>query len=127
MVTKLMIALSSDTNGKGRQIADFPLKQFNTSGTILFSLIFSQSLLNEARFNASRFHIDQVADTAAAGTNLGIPRVEVESLPIGGRIRFGAPQAEGTPAKFAQNTFEFSDTVSKTRGNHAFRLGGVCR
>jgi hypothetical protein len=118
--------LGSDGGAAGRPIGDLPFKPFNSSGTILFTHLFSPTLINEARFNASRFKIDQVADVAAAGTNLGIPRVEVEGLPFD-RIRFGAPQGEGTPAIFAQNTFEFSDTVTKTRGNHALKFGGVYR
>jgi hypothetical protein len=119
--------LGSDGGAQGRPIADLPFKPFNSSGTILFTHVFSPSLLNEARFNASRFKIDQVKDVTSQGTNLGIPRVEVEGLPIGDRIRFGAPQGEGTPGIFAQNTFEFSDTVTKTRGNHGFKFGGVIR
>ena len=119
--------LGSNGDAQGRPIADLPFKPANSSGTILFTHIFSSTLINEARFNASRFKIDQVADVAAAGTNLGIPRVEVEGLPIGGRIRFGAPQGEGTPGIFAQNTFEFSDVLTKTRGNHALKFGAVLR
>jgi hypothetical protein len=119
--------LGSDGGAQGRPIADLPFKPANSSGTILFTHLFSATLLNEARFNASRFKIDQVADVASAGTNLGIPRVAVEGLPIGDRIRFGAPQGEGTPGIFAQNTFEFSDTLTYTRGNHAFKFGGVWR
>ncbi|HJZ82486.1 MAG TPA: TonB-dependent receptor, partial [Pyrinomonadaceae bacterium] len=119
--------LGSDGGAQGRPIADLPFKPANSSGTILFTHIFSPTLLNEVRFNASRFHIDQVADVAGAGTNLGIPRVEVEGLPIGDRIRFGAPRDEGTPGKFAQNTFELSDTLTYTRGNHALKFGGVAR
>jgi hypothetical protein len=91
--------LGSDGGAQGRPIADLPFKPANSSGPILFTHLFSATLLNEARFNASRFKIDQVAQVAAAGTNLGIPRVEVEGLPIGDRIRFGAPQGEGTPGK----------------------------
>src|SRR5205085_285747 len=68
----------------------------------------------------------RAADLAAAGTNLGIPRVEVEGLPFD-RIRFGAPQGEGTPAIFAQNIYEFSDTLSKLFGNHATKYGIVIR
>jgi outer membrane receptor protein involved in Fe transport len=124
-ITKLS-DLSSDFASQGRPIGDLPFDPLNTSGTILFTHIFSPSLINEARFNASRFYVNQVAEVAAAGTNLGIPRVEVEGLPFD-RIRFGAPQGEGTPAIFAQNTFEFSDTVTKTRGNHALKFGGVFR
>jgi hypothetical protein len=119
--------LGSDAGAQGRPIADLPLIPFNSSATVLYTRIISANLLNEARFNASRFFIGQVADVEAAGTNLGIPRIEVEGLPISHRIRFGAPRDEGRPGTFAQNTFEFSDTVSYTRGNHGFRFGAVFR
>ena len=119
--------LGSDGGAQGRPIADLPFKPANSSGTILYNHTFSPSMLNEARFNVSRFFIDQVGDVATAGTNLGIPRVEVEGLPIGDRIRFGAPQGEGTPGIFAQNTYEFSDTLTNTRGNHGLRFGAVVR
>jgi len=119
--------LGSDGGAQGRPIADLPFKPLNSSGTLLYTHLFSASLLNEARFNVSRFSINQVGDVEAAGTNLGIPRVEVEGLPIGDRVRFGAPRGEGNPGVFAQNTFEFTDTVSKTFGNHGFRLGAVIR
>jgi hypothetical protein len=118
--------LNSDGGAQGRPIADLPIKTFNSSGTVLYTRIISANVLNEARFNVSRFFIDQVGDVAAAGTNLGIPRVEIEGLPFD-RIRFGSPRSEGTPGVFAQNTFEVSDTVSWTRGNHGFRFGAVLR
>jgi hypothetical protein len=115
----------SDSDAQGRPIADLPFKPFNTSGTFLYTRVFSATLLNEARFNATRFNIDQAAD--AADVNFGVPRVEVEGLPIGGRIRFGAGRGEGTPGIFAQNIFEFSDTLSKTAGAHALKFGVVAR
>jgi Carboxypeptidase regulatory-like domain/TonB dependent receptor len=117
--------LGSDGGGQGRPMADLPFKPLNTSGTIVFTRVFSPTLLNEARFNVTRFSADQGVD--AANVNFGIPRVEVEGYPIGDRVRFGAPRGENTPGLFAQNIFEFSDTVSKTFGNHAMKFGVVVR
>ncbi|PYS87875.1 MAG: hypothetical protein DMF64_21980 [Acidobacteria bacterium] len=124
-ITKLN-NFGSDGAAQGRPIADLPFLPKNTSGSILYNRVLSTTMLNEARFNVTRFHDNQVADLAAAGTNLGIPRVEVEGLPFD-RIRFGAPQGEGTPAIFAQNIYEFSDTLSKLFGNHATKYGIVIR
>jgi hypothetical protein len=115
----------SDGAAQSRPMADLPFKPFNSSGTILYNHIFSPTLLNEARFNVTRFEIDQVRD--AADVNFGIPRVEVEGLPIGDRIRFGAARSEATPGLFAQNIFEFSNTLSKTAGGHALKFGVVAR
>jgi carboxypeptidase family protein/TonB-dependent receptor-like protein len=117
--------LGSDGAGQSRPTGDLPIKPLNTSGTILFTHVFSPTMLNEARFNATRFNYDQTKD--AANVNFGIPRVEVEGMPIGERIRFGAPRAESTPGIFAQNIFEFSDTLSKTINNHALKFGAVVR
>jgi hypothetical protein len=117
--------LGSNSAAQGRPMADLPFKPFNSSGTFLYNHIFSPTLLNEARFNATRFSIDQATD--AANVNFGIPRIEVEGLPIGDRIRFGADRGEGTPGIFAQNIYEFSDTLSKTAGAHAMKFGVVAR
>jgi hypothetical protein len=115
----------SNSPAQGRPMADLPFKPFNSSGTFLYNHIFSATLLNEARFNATRFSIDQATD--AADVNFGIPRIEVEGLPIGDRIRFGADRGEGTPGIFAQNIYEFSDTLSKTAGAHTLKFGVVAR
>ena len=122
-VTKLD-NLSSDGAGKGRPMADLPFKPLNTSGTVIYRRIISATLLNEARFNATRFASDQQRD--ATNVNFGIPRVEVEGLPFD-RIRFGADRSENTPGILAQNIFEFSDTLTKVVGNHALKIGGVYR
>ncbi len=116
--------LRSDNAAQGRPIADLPFKPLNSSGTIIYRRIISATTVNEARFNATRFSLDQQRD--ATNTNFGIPRVEVEGLPFD-RIRFGADRSENTPGILAQNIFEFSDTLTKVIGNHGFKFGGVFR
>ncbi|HET7112883.1 MAG TPA: TonB-dependent receptor, partial [Pyrinomonadaceae bacterium] len=114
----------SDNAAQSRPIADLPFKPLNTSGTIIYRRIISATMLNELRFNGTRFSLDQQRD--ATNTNFGIPRVEVEGLPFD-RIRFGADRSENTPGILAQNIFEVSDTLTKVTGNHAFKFGGVFR
>ena len=58
----------------------------------------------------------------AGVVNWGIPRIEVQGFPFG-RVYFGAPWSETTPGLFAQNTYEFRDTLSKVRGNHGLKFG----
>jgi hypothetical protein len=124
-VTKLE-TLASDSPGQGRPSGDILFEPVNRSATVTFIRTLSSTLINEARFNATRFFADQVA--SLANTNLGIPRVEVEGfLPAGARIRFGAPRGENTPAIFAQNTFELRDTLTWVRGTQAFKFGGEVR
>jgi hypothetical protein len=114
----------SDNTAASRPMADLSNKPFNSAYTLTFNRIFTPTLFNEARVNLTRFTSNQVA--ASSNVNFGIPRVEVQDLPID-RIRFGAPQADTTPAIFAQNTYEFSDTLSKVLGRHAFKAGIIIR
>jgi hypothetical protein len=124
-VTKLQ-TLASDSGGQGRPGGDIFFEPLNTSATVAFIRILSANLINEARVNATRFYTDQVA--SLSNTDLGIPRVEVEGfLPAGARIRFGAPRGENTPAIFAQNTYEFRDTLTWVRGSQAYKFGGEIR
>ncbi len=117
--------LGSDGAAAGRPMADLVFKPLNTSGTIIYRRVISATLFNEARFNGTRFSVDQQEDSGDA-VNFGIPRLEVEGLPFD-RIRFGAPRSENTPGILAQNIFELSDTLSWVRGNHAFKFGVVLR
>ena len=118
---------NSDTGAQSRPMADLIFKPVNTAATLTFNRVINATTFNEARFNFTRFAADQVATSGT--TNFGIPRIEVEGLPLpqGERIRFGAERAETTPGIFAQNTFELSDTLSKVFGNHAMKFGALMR
>ncbi len=124
-------------NTLGRPLADLTFKPFNSAVTLTWSRVISASTLNEARFNFTRFAFDQLASSGEA--DFGIPRIKVEGLNLrttipgqttplrGGEIFFGAERSEVTPGIFAQNTFEFRDTLSHVRGNHALKFGGEIR
>jgi Carboxypeptidase regulatory-like domain/TonB dependent receptor/TonB-dependent Receptor Plug Domain len=114
----------SDPGGRSRPMADLNFKPLTTAATVTWIHTISSRLLNEARANFTRFKFDQVSDNA--DVNFGIPRIEVEGLPID-RIRFGADRSETTPAKFAENTFEVRDIVSFVANQHGLRFGGEIR
>jgi hypothetical protein len=117
--------LSGDT-GAPRAQADVTTAPHNTAFTLLYNRTISPTLLNEARFNFTRFAFDEIQ--SSSGTNFGIPRVEIESLfRDGSRIRFGAPWGETTPGVFSEKTLEFRDIVNNVRGNHSLRFGGEFR
>src|SRR6185436_5216014 len=101
-------------------MADLAFKPFTSAATVTWIHSISATMLNEARANFTRFTFDQVSTNQ--DVNFGIPRIEVESLPFD-RIRFGANRSETTPAKFAENTFEVRDTLSKILGVHSLRFG----
>ena len=113
--------LGSDASGGSRPIADVANSPLNSAYTLTYNRVISPTILNEARANFTRFAFNQV--TASSATNWGIPRIEVEGLPLPDRIRFGAPWGETTPGIFAENTFEVRDYLSKVAGNHGLRTG----
>jgi hypothetical protein len=116
--------LGGDAAGRSRPMGDITTAPQNLFGMITWSRTISSTKTNEARFNATRFSFDEIA--SSNGTNFGIPRIEIETLPFD-RIRFGAPWAETTPGIFSENTFEFRDTFRWVRGNQAWSLGGERR
>ncbi len=112
--------LNSDGASSGRPSSDLIFKPLNSAVTLLYNRTLSSTMLNEARFNVTRFASNQVADSS--GTDFGIPRIQVESYPFS-RIQFGPPWAETTPAVFAQNTYEFRDTFNKVFRTHGWKAG----
>ena len=118
--------VGSDTGAAGRPQADITSSPHNTAFAVLYNKTLSPTLLNEARFNFTKFAFNEVESSQE--TNFGIPRVEIENVfKDGSRIRFGANQAETTPGIFSEKTFEFRDVVSNVRGNHGFKFGGEFR
>ncbi len=117
-------SVGSDADSQGRPLDDVVFKPVNSAVTLTYNRVLSASMLNEARFNLTRFADNQIRDSS--NTNFGIPRVEIEGLPFG-RIRFGAPRSRTTPGIFAQNTYEFSDTLSKVLNNQSLKFGVVIR
>ncbi len=117
---------SSDSAAQGRPGADTSFAPTNSSATVAFIRTLSPTVINEARFNVTRFFSNQVE--ASSDVDYSIPRVEVEGfLPGGARIRFGAPRGETSPAIFAQNTYELRDTLTWVRGNQAWKFGAEIR
>jgi hypothetical protein len=113
--------LGSDTSTGSRPMADVNFDPLNTAVTVTYTRTLSATMLNEARANLTRFAANQVTSNAGV-VNWGIPRLEVQGYPIS-RLEFGAAQGEATPGIFAQNTYEFRDTLSKVLGNHGLKFG----
>lgn len=118
-ITKLS-SVSSDGSSNGMSQADVNLKPLNMLFTLLGNTTISPTLLNEARFNVSRFAFNQVQSNPQA--DWGIPHLQVEGLPIP-RFQMAAPWATTTPGIFAQNQFEFRDIISKVMGNQGLKFG----
>jgi outer membrane receptor protein involved in Fe transport len=115
--------LSADDASAARPMDDFDSKRFSPSGFLSWVSTISSTKVNEARFNFTRFAFNEL--TANPNVNFGIPRIEIEGLPLpgGARIRWGSPQSSTQPGIFAQNTFGFKDTFSHLVRTHGLKYG----
>ncbi len=107
-------------------MADLPINPFNTAFFAAYTHVFSPNLVNEARANFTRFAFNQI--NGSSQVNWGIPELQIQNIPgVTNNIQFGAPQGSTTPAVFAQNTYEFNDTLHQNAGRHAIKYGLVIR
>ena len=114
--------VSGDLGANGRPMADLTFQPRNKYASILWGRTLSPTMTNEVRFNWTRFFANQFASNPNVAWNL--PRFEIEAIP-GDRIKYGANQGTNSPGMFAQNQFEFRDTLSKVIGRHALKTGFV--
>lgn len=116
--------VGSDSAGRSRTMGDIATAPNNTFGMFTWTRTLSSNMLNELRFNATRYAYNEIASSSE--TPFELPRIEIETLP-GDRLRFGPPRAETTPGIFAENTFELRDTLRWVRGTHGLSFGGELR
>lgn len=108
---------NSNDNGddRARPGLDFNSGRRNTVGTLLWTRTLSPTMVNEARFNATRWYFDEFTSNPDIG--YGIPVTNV----FGGQfIPFGSHTGPGV---FYQNTYNFRDTLSKVAGAHGLKFG----
>ncbi len=118
-------SLGGATNG--RPIGDIPFSPLNDAVTLTWIRTISPTMVNEARGNFTRFAYDQVGDSQTA--NFGIPQFNIFDFdtPVRCCMSIGANRAATTPGIFAQNTYEFRDTLTKVMGNQSLKFGGEIR
>ena len=116
--------VQSDVGGRSRPMGDVRTTPKNLFAMLSYTRIISATTINEARVNFTRFAFNELQ--SSPGTNFGLPRVEIETLP-GDRIRFGPPWSETTPGVFAEKTYEVRDTLRTVWGNHSWAFGGELR
>lgn len=114
--------LGADSGAQSRPMADFNSNRFSPSAFLAWTTTISSTMLNEARFNFTRFAFNDIA--ANPQIDWSIPRTEIQDLPINGqRIIYGAAQGDTSPGVFAQNQFAFRDVLSKVLTRHALKFG----
>ncbi|MGH9338987.1 MAG: TonB-dependent receptor domain-containing protein [Acidobacteriota bacterium] len=101
----------------GRPYGDFTSARRNTVGTLLWTRTLSPTLLNEARFNVTRWFFDEIESNPTMPW--GIPKVRV-TFP-GSVLRTLGPNVG--PGVFFQTTYNFRNTLSKVVNAHALKFG----
>jgi hypothetical protein len=109
-----------DTRQSNRQI-----------GTLNESHIFSNNLVNEARFGFNRIHITFTPNAqlnpvdygiqVGVDQSIGLPLIQVQGL----GLQFGGPN--NFPQGRTDTTFVLSDSASYLRGAHSIKFGGEWR
>lgn len=117
----------------GRPFQDILFEPFNSAATATWIRTISPSMVNEARFNFTRFHDDEVQSLGEA--NLVVPALNTNGfnftggpglgLPANGGLQYGIDSS--LPKILTQNTYEARDTLTWVRGNHGFKFGGEVR
>ncbi len=117
---------TSDNQAQGRPMADINSKRLNWDLAAIYTRNISATMLNEGRFNFTRWGFDEV--NSNPNINFGIPRIEIEGLlPNGERLRFGANRSENTPGVISERQLQFSDILTKVRRNMSWKFGGEYR
>ncbi len=117
-------ATTADTGAQSRPMADITSKRLSYALGFIYRRVISPTMLNEARFNVTRWGFDETKTNPNA--NFGLPRIEIESLG-GDRLRYGAPYGQNTPGVINERQFEFRDLFTDVIGNHALKIGGEYR
>jgi len=117
-------------SNNARPFEDTFFKPFNTAATFTYIRTISATMLNEARFNFTRFNINELVSAGEA--NFNVPQISISDFGPGlgtgldntdfyGINRFDKPNI------LTQNTYEFRDTLTMVRGSHAFKFGFEAR
>jgi hypothetical protein len=115
-------SVAGDLGANGRPMADLTFDPRNKYVALIWNRTISSTMMNEARVNWTRFVANQFSTNPNVAWNL--PRFQIEMIP-GDRITYGANQGTNSPGMFAQNQFEYRDTLSKIMGRHGLKVGAV--
>jgi len=115
----------NNLNGGNRPLEDVAFLPHNYVASIGWTRTISSLLVNEARFNVTRFAFNQLQPTG--NTNYGIPQIRLFDFDAGGLgdpgTILGIPASGTTPGKLAENTFAFRDTLNWVHGSHSSKFG----
>jgi hypothetical protein len=106
-------------NGNARAANLWHSDRLNQSGALLWDHTFASTLINEARFNVSRWYFNEL--TSNPQEPFGLPTDGINTIGnIGSNtIIFGA----NGPGIFYQTTYNVRDTLTKVLNRHSLKFG----
>ncbi len=106
-------------NGNARTANLWHSDRLNEAGALLWDHTFTPTLINEARFNVTRWFFNELSTNSQEP--FGLPTDNINTLGnIGGStIQFGAPG----PGVFYQTTYNIRDTLTKVLNKHTLKTG----
>ena len=106
-------------NGNARTANLWHSDRLNQSGALLWDHTFTPTLLNEVRFNVTRWYFNELNTNPQEP--FGLPADNIDKLGNinGSTIQFGAPG----PGVFYQTTYNIRDTATKVFNRHTTRFG----
>jgi hypothetical protein len=106
-------------NGNARAANLWHSNRLNESAALLWDHTFAPTLLNEARFNVTRWFFNELATNPQEPFGLPTDNIATLGNISGATISFGAPG----PGVFYQTTYNIRDTLTKIFGNHSMKFG----
>lgn len=106
-------------NGNARAANFWHSDRLNEAGSLLWDHTFGPTLINEARFNVTRWFFDELATNPQEPFGLPTDNITTIGNIAGNTISFGAPG----PGVFFQTTYNIRDTLTKVLGNHTLKTG----
>lgn len=100
---------------RGRPGLDFTSSRRNTVGTLLWTRTLAPSMVNEARFNVTRWYFNEQQSNPNIGWGFPVANVCFEQC-----VNFANHVGPGV---FYQTTYNFRDTVSKVVNAHGLKFG----
>jgi hypothetical protein len=110
----------------GSPVPGFPLAEPDhfRNFSLINNHIFSPNLLNQAEVGFHRVWVDTAQAAPFQYSDIGAVVPSFDTLPEINFLGSVTVGGNGQTVKLATNTYVYQDTVSWTRGNHAFRFGG---
>jgi Carboxypeptidase regulatory-like domain/TonB dependent receptor len=106
-------------NGNARAANLWNSDRLNESGALLWDHTFAPTLVNEARFNVTRWFFNELGTNSQEPFGLPTDNIGLIGTIPGATIEFGAPG----PGVFYQTTYNIRDTLTKIFGNHSLKFG----